>query len=141
MAKGLHAIGLSLGLSAVLLSGCAETNPKVRDHYLTGMTLRDAAAVIPNDASRVYQFVPLTEGAEAESDLSDDASPDWTIIAACSSDAYVEDSDWLELAVVPNRLLDEQARRDVLNGYYRNAVSCGWIREGMEAGPPDIPKR
>lgn len=140
--KSAIGVGAAAVLALAALAGCGQETEKTRDHFLAGMTLEEASKVMKDDVSRVYQFIPREEGGDPiDNNLHDDASPDWTIIAGCSSEPYVEDSDWVELAVWPNELIDDETYQDIIEGAYRGAISCAWIKDGMEAGPPEVPKR
>lgn len=141
MSRTTKAVALTACICLMGVVGCQGEVKKTRDHVLAGMTLQEASAFIKKDAGRVYQFAPLKEGDEAPNDLHDDASPDWTIVAACSSDGYVEDSDWIELAVVPNRLVTDEIYHDIVYGDYRDRVSCVWIHNGMKEDPRPQPNR
>ena len=103
------------------LAACSGTGHPPRD--LVGKTLSEVEGVLPVDALYLVQDASKSVDREPSYDSSQMQSDRWTIVAACASEATVEVSSTIELAVVPSDLYPQAKSLD-----FDDAVAC----EGLE---------
>lgn len=54
------------------------------------------------------------------------SNPNWLIIAACSDGLTIEESEEIEIAIVPMDAVTDELLEEAQKGRHRNEVSCLW---------------
>ncbi|MDR0592079.1 MAG: hypothetical protein LBG60_02230 [Bifidobacteriaceae bacterium] len=106
--------------------GCvAGDTAKLRAADVPGLTLDQVAPHVPTDEWLYTQDVSPLVGEEPSYSGADAASSAWTVVAICSTAEFVEDSEPLELAVVPTSTVDDEVRQRIADDGFLDTVNCG----------------
>ena len=111
-------------MTTLMLGLCSCTSPGVGPDAIVGKTMGEVDNVLPDDATYMVQDVSTLFKAKPSYTESDFGSSRWTVVAACSSAASLEDSDTIELAVAPTDAVSESDRAAARDGEYASAVTC-----------------
>lgn len=107
----------------VTLSACSSAAEHPIGDFV-GETLDEMAAVVPEETSIITQDAsPRVDETPSFTELEFDSDL-WTVIAACSTAATIEESDFVEVAVIPTASVTDEVRAAIDGGDWDDAVVC-----------------
>jgi ABC-type glycerol-3-phosphate transport system substrate-binding protein len=113
---------------ALALANCNDQGQDHPDHLaiadVSGKSIADVSDHVPSEATFLVQQPSMGSEDAPLYDSSQQESTRWIVLAGCSEQKDVDDSDTVEVSVIPQDDYDKSIKSQVASGELADTVTC-----------------